>query len=108
MFVQTCADLVVRQRLARGDLAEAFLDLAYEPIVVVDQALDRFASQVLPGGWLVRVPPEEQIVSLVPCLSEICQSLQGAGRFGFLFQSSTNTGRSEAGDTIRQATREPR
>jgi hypothetical protein len=42
-----CADLVVRQCLARRDLGEAFLDLAYEPIVVVDQALDRFASQVL-------------------------------------------------------------
>jgi hypothetical protein len=47
VFVQTCADLVVRQRLARRDLGEALLDLAYEPIVVVDQALDRCASQLL-------------------------------------------------------------
>jgi hypothetical protein len=47
MFVETCADLVVSQRLTRCDLGEAFLDLAHEPIVVVDQPLDRFASQIL-------------------------------------------------------------
>ena len=41
MPAQTFADFRVRDRLGALDLAQAFLDFAYEPIVVSNETLDR-------------------------------------------------------------------
>ena len=50
VLVKACADFFVAQRLAALDLRQAFLDLAHEPIIVINQALDRFARQCLGIG----------------------------------------------------------
>ena len=49
-FVQASADRFMAYGLAALDLRQAFLDLAQEPIVVVDQPLNRFTRERLRVG----------------------------------------------------------
>ena len=50
MSAETCADVVVRERLTALDLRQAFLDFPHEPTVVIQQALDGLAHQRLCVG----------------------------------------------------------
>ena len=50
VLAETRAHLFVRERITTVNPRQAPVDLAQEPVVVVDQALDRLARQVLRVG----------------------------------------------------------